>query len=160
VLISQSDPVTLKLSDFGTYKRVSLCGQPSPPDLEVSSTSEEAMKSSTPSLFGLFTVTTIRGTPAWTSPELIQLSELMGQARRKSAKDGDGTKFRCSIASDVFAYGLLSFYYLTRGVHPFGDYISLDDILLQIVPNIYYNRAINFNKIGIVYFDFFLIYHR
>ena len=81
---------------------------------------------------GSYTMSGVKGTKKWMAPELLKLddedSELMMNGHR-------GT-----IQSDVFSAGCLFFYFLTRGVHPFGSRSSSD-----IVNNI---KILNATNIG------------
>ena len=54
-----------------------------------------------------FTWSKLKGTERWLAPELIQ----------QDVK----TKVRGSQSCDVFALGCVFFFYLTKGIHPFGD---------------------------------------
>jgi serine/threonine protein kinase len=54
-----------------------------------------------------FTWSKLKGTERWLAPELIQ----------QDVK----TKVRGSQSCDVFALGCVFFFYLTQGIHPFGD---------------------------------------
>jgi serine/threonine-protein kinase/endoribonuclease IRE1 len=138
ILISLNDPVLMKLADFGISKEVTLPGRNfSQLDLM----SESALQTN----IGSFTLTTIRGTLGWTSPELIQMTEFTSNALKKARAAGNSK--RSSTSSDVFAYGLVSFYYITKGIHPFGP-CKGEDITLLIVPNILKNKPIHFEKIG------------
>ena len=150
ILISLNDPVQMKLADFGISKDVTFPGIPSSIEPGMN-----AMKQNNAA--GFFTLTTIRGTPAWFSPELIKLTEEIGldNEELKAAKAA-GKSIRSSTASDVFAYGLVSFYYVTRGIHPFGPEdlpfyacVNDNDVLTKIVPNIYHNQQVNLKAIGI-----------
>lgn len=135
ILISLNDPVLIKLADFGLCKEVTFPGR---------KISQTDLKSDLSSCIGSFTLTTIRGTPGWTPPESIKVDERSLKKARAA-----GNPIRGSTASDVFAYGLVSFYYLTKGIHPFGDYPCIeDDIYTIIIPNIFHNKPIYFEKIG------------
>jgi serine/threonine protein kinase len=59
----------------------------------------------------------IKGTKKWMSPEVIRLKEILGM--------------RETIKSDIFSAGCLFFYFLLRGLHPFGD--ESKDILINIM---------------------------
>ena len=65
ILISLNDPVQMKLADFGMSKEVAYRGDFSQPNIDSKSDMEEDAR-------GFFTLTTIRGTPGWTSPETIK----------------------------------------------------------------------------------------
>lgn len=153
---------TLKLSDLGLTKEVSYHGNivqfPLPSDGEERDDfcGMQSLKKDF-SLEGLFTVSTIRGmSPAWTSPELIELNKFT--MKDLMAAKAIGEPIRCSTASDIFSYGLVAFFYLTRGIHPFGYPYLTDEILLTIVPNIKNNNPINFESIGNIFYDYYYIY--
>ena len=138
ILISLNDPVLIKLADFGLCKEVTFPGrnifQPDP-------------KCDLSSCIGSFTLTTIRGTPGWTSPEAIKMSQFNSASLKKFKAAGNSK--RGSTASDVFAYGLVSFYYINKGIHPFGTYPwDEHELSIIIIPNIFKNKPINFEKIG------------
>jgi len=43
---------------------------------------------------------------------------------------------RCTTFSDIFAYGLVAFFYLAREINPFGDLSTERKIKLTIIPNV------------------------
>ena len=143
ILISRTaaadESVQVKLSDFGISRNVTFRGNISSLNNFFGITKEQTLDC---------TVTTIKGSPAWTSPELIQLSSI----QLKSLKD-QGNPVRVQLtSSDMFSYGLVSFYYVTKGIHPFGSYPCScpEEILLTIVPNIKDNKAIHLERIGCI----------
>ena len=141
VLCSFNDPVQMKLADFGLAKEVTLLGGNILRTDDNSPLQEQRI--------GVYTLTSIGGgSPAWTSPELIELTKFKS-ADLKKAK-ADGKSIRCSTASDIYAWGLVCFFYKTKGFHPFGQYppYTFSDVYLDIIPNIYKNNPINFEKIG------------
>ncbi len=125
---------TFRVSDYGISKEVVSYTEPSKDDDVVA-----AAKPSNVSK-GYSIVTTIRGSFAWISPELIKLSEVVNK----------GEPIICSTSSDIFAYGLVAFYYLAKGIHPFGDLSTEHKIKLTIIPNVVNNKLVNVEKIGMV----------
>ena len=78
---------------------------------------------------GLFKNRGVDSTEHWRAPECLLTLKKMGE--RGSAK------------SDIFSAGLVFFYFITRGVHPFGDpYPSGDDPWL-VAKNISENNPVN-----------------
>ena len=57
-----------------------------------------------------------------------------------------GQPIRGSTASDVFSFGLVSFYFLTKGVHPFGSLESHKKIYRETIPNITENKPNNWES--------------
>ena len=143
LICTKGDEVQVKLSDFGLCKEFSFRGH-------IQALKGDSLVPMTDD--GLFTVTTFRGSPAWLSPELIKISEIDRNRLREGNEMDDPV--RAPSASDVFAYGLVSFYYVTRGIHPFGPYPSSRlQIEAIIIPNIYncndIKRMVNLEKFGI-----------
>ena len=135
---SSNQPVQIKWSDFGFSKDVTFRGNVA--ELNDFSTSITSSKKE-----GLCTLTTIRGSLAWISPELIEVSKLLDAAKAQ------GEPTRIPLApSDIFSFGLVAFYYVTRGIHPFGSYpcACRGKILVTIIPNIKKNNAINLDRLG------------
>ena len=90
ILISLSQPIMMKLSDFG------LC--------------EEVKKT------GIYSSSGVNGTIYWMAPELmLDLSKLTFT----TTSDTGLTKY--SYSSDIFSTGCVFFFFLTRGIHPFGN---------------------------------------
>ena len=58
---------------------------------------------------GSFSLSGVKGTPIYMAPEMLKLSD-----RSEGLARG-------SLASDVFSLGCVFFYFITRGLHPFGD---------------------------------------
>ena len=58
---------------------------------------------------GCFSLSGVRGTHIYMAPEMLKLSD-----RSEGLARG-------SLASDVFSLGCVFFYFITRGLHPFGD---------------------------------------
>jgi serine/threonine protein kinase len=85
-----------------------------------------------------FTLSTVRGTLVWMAPELHKSSSI-----DLAAAKADGKSIRGSTASDVFSFGLVSFYFLTKGVHPFGSLESKKKIYTETIPNIINKNPIN-----------------
>ena len=94
ILISLTDPVTMKISDFGLSKSVNSRGT--------------------------FSVSGIRGTFDWMAPEFLAMVD----SEEEIAKRG-------SVKSDIFSTGLVFFYFVTRGIHPFGENILIMTNILQ-----------------------------
>lgn len=143
ILISKTEPVQMKLSDFGISKQVTFQG-------DIQALSDDMISKEDISK-GCFTLTTVRGSPPWLSPELIQQSGL-DLRKLNAAKALGKTTIQGSTASDIFAFGLIAFFYVTRGIHPFGDYSRIEkdshEIPLVIIPNIKKNNSINLEKLG------------
>ena len=133
ILISLNDPVQMKLADFGISKEATSRFDNTTHAIETAASVPRSNNT------GFFTLTAIRGSEAWFSPEILKADE-MTTADRKGIKG--------STASDVFAYGLVSFYYVTRGIHPFGPMKVYLDVQETIKPNIYDGKPINFEEIG------------
>ena len=95
ILIS-SNPVIIKISDFGLSKP----------------TSDR----------GTYTVSEIQGTINWIAPECFTSQNTEGK--------------RGSVKSDIFSTGCVFFYFVTRGIHPFGED-------LFIMTNIRLNNPVN-----------------
>ena len=70
---------------------------------------------------GSFEYSGLRGTMQWMPPEVIKL----GSVKFGSSETRDNPP-KGTIKSDIFAFGLVCFYYLTRGKHPFGGLRSLE----------------------------------
>lgn len=67
-------------------------------------------------------IVSIPKTLFWTAPELII----------KPTKDEKGNKmFERHVRSDIFSAGCVFFYFLSRGIHPFGT--EADEVAAQIV---------------------------
>ena len=58
-----------------------------------------------------------------------------------------GKGIRGSTASDIFSFGLVSFYFLTKGIHPFGSLESHRKRRGETVPNIVNNERKNWESI-------------
>ncbi len=85
ILISCTDPVVMKVSDFGLSKPTSSRGT--------------------------FVFSGIKGSENWLAPEILKLLRLNPTELDKQ----HGT-----VQSDIFAVGCVFFYFITRGIHPFG----------------------------------------
>ena len=96
ILISLTDPVTMKISDFGLSKSVNSRGT--------------------------FSVSGIRGTFDWMAPEFLA---------KANSSDEEEIAQRGSVKSDIFSTGLVFFYFVTRGIHPFGENILIMTNILQ-----------------------------
>ena len=102
ILISSTNPVVIKISDFGLSKPTS--------DRGTHTKSAE-----------------FRGTYYWAAPECLP--------PENSMENTNTEMIRGTNKSDIFTAGFVFFYYVTRGIHPFGDLRGYD-----IVGNI---RKIN-----------------
>jgi serine/threonine protein kinase len=80
---------------------------------------------------GSYTLTKIRGTEGWLSPEILKILDNQQQTSRTEAKQ------RGTVKSDVFNEGLVFGYYLLNGRHLFGALAE---------PNIYYNKPVNLDS--------------
>jgi serine/threonine protein kinase len=81
---------------------------------------------------GTYTQSGLKGTLIWMAPEIL---ELLNHSRDSTTEELP----RGSIQSDTFAAGCVFFYFLTRGKHPFGNYI-------RIQVNIVDNNPIELNQ--------------
>ncbi len=99
VLISITNPVQMKYCDFGFSQEVN----------------EK----------GACTVSKIRGSPDWFSPEELRVRYEITRKKRVYLK------------SDIFSAGCVFIYFLLRGKHPFGD--QLDEIPNNIRSNNHVN---------------------
>ena len=148
----KDDKVKLKLSDFGLCKEFSFRGH-------IRALKGDSSASSRAD--GVFTVTTFRGSPAWLSPELIEISEIDPAILKAGHEMNDPVQ--ASTASDVFAYGLVSFYYVTKGIHPFGEYPCTKlQIEANIIPKMYHchdiQNIVNLDKLGYIIKYYLLFY--
>jgi serine/threonine protein kinase len=92
ILISLTKPVQMKWSGFGSSKPVNERG--------------------TCSISG------IRGTRSWMSPEELRMLESDNCVLRRG-----------SVKSDIFSSGCVFIFFLLRGKHPFGDHSGLNTII-------------------------------
>ena len=76
---------------------------------------------------GTFTVSGIRGTRDWIAPECS------GMSPQNSEED---VVIRGSVKSDIFSTGCVFFYFVTRGIHLFGEGFD-------IMANIRKNKRVN-----------------
>ena len=72
----------------------------------------------------------IDSTENWRAPECLQL------VKRASGKH--------SMKSDIFSCGLVFFYFVTRGTHPFGNF--LQEKYFNVSMNIKLNQPVNFKR--------------
>ena len=100
--LTDTDPVMIKVSDFGLSKSVNSRGS--------------------------FSVSGIRGTFDWMAPEFLAMD----------SSDEEENEQRGSVKSDVFCTGLVFFYFVKRGIHPFGKGKRI------ITENILNNKPVNF----------------
>jgi serine/threonine protein kinase len=75
---------------------------------------------------GIFYFSSIQGTPEFMAPELLQMYR---------SKDPGHRAHTATDAVDVFALGCVFYYFLTKGMHPFGN---ADDILPNIIDGGFY----------------------
>jgi serine/threonine protein kinase len=80
---------------------------------------------------GSYTLTKIRGTEGWLSPEILKILDNQQQTSRTEAKQ------RGTVKSDVFNEGLVFGYYLLNGLHLFAGLVE---------SNIYYNKPVNLDS--------------
>jgi serine/threonine-protein kinase/endoribonuclease IRE1 len=78
---------------------------------------------------GTFTQSGLKGTLKWMAPEILELMENMDDTELPHG----------TIKSDTFAAGCVFFYFLTRGLHPFGN-------AFEILNNISKNNPIELNQ--------------
>lgn len=138
---------TVKLSDFGISKELSF-GLNINTDALVGEAAAASVIEPSKLSHGYYTLTTFGGSLGWFSPELVELTKLDWKNVKADVKANKMEPIRCSTASDIFAYGLVAFYYLARGIHPFGELNSERKIFLTIIPNVANNRLVNVEKIG------------
>jgi serine/threonine protein kinase len=74
----------------------------------------------------------LKGTLIWMAPEILELLNHSSDSTTEELPRG-------SIQSDTFAAGCVFFYVVTRGKHPFGNYI-------RIQVNIIDNNPIELNQ--------------
>jgi serine/threonine protein kinase len=72
--------------------------------------------------------------------------ELHNSSKDLAVAKADGKSLRGSTASDVFSFGLVSFYFLTKGVHPFGSLESRRKCHIETISNIINNNPINWKS--------------
>ncbi len=100
VLISLTKPVQMKYCGFGLSKSVNKRGT--------------------------CTLSGIKGTQYWMSPEELKMMNQENEILRGSVK------------SDIFSAGCLFIYFLLRGIHPFGNPVV-------VIHNIIKNNPVNEN---------------
>ena len=101
ILISSTNPVVIKISDFGLSKP----------------TSDR----------GTHTYSSgFRGTYNWAAPECLPPENSMENTNTEMIH---GTN-----KSDIFSAGCVFFYYVTRGIHPFGDRKDIEGNIEKINP--------------------------
>ena len=108
ILISENNPVTMKVADFGGVKKTE--------NAESASWSGEC------------------GTLKWASPELIQLFNEYFETDMMSGPVTSPTQERISKKTDVFSTGLVFFFILTKGEHPFGYGLMVTSNILEGKP--------------------------
>jgi len=135
ILISLDTPIQMKLSDFGFSK-------------QIVRRFKEGIEheSSSPMSKGVdcavsYTLSCVRGTPIWMAPELHSISERLTAKQLKAAQKEEGNSIKVSTAVDMYSFGLVSFYYLTKGVHPFGS-ISTKKQRALIPPRIIESNSV------------------
>ncbi len=112
ILLSKDDPVLLKVADFG-------CSKSTTPGTGTCSWSDEF------------------GTKDYRSPEYAAYLDDVVEARKKNEPPPE--RGRISNKSDVFSTGLVFFYVLSRGYHPFGENALLE------TSNIASGKTVNFD---------------
>ncbi|EFX65571.1 hypothetical protein DAPPUDRAFT_264519 [Daphnia pulex] len=105
---STGEKVFMKWADFGLSKQVNESGSHS--------------------------ISEVRGTRNWLSPEILKIFEKKGNDVKTTLRP------RGTVKSDVFTAGLVFGYYLLDGDHPFGSGY-------KILPNIVKNKPVNMPKI-------------
>lgn len=100
---SKTDELRVLISDFGLCKKLD-------PD-------QSSFKAST--------LTAASGTTGWKAPELLLLLLNMG------SNDNVSTSNKISKMIDVYSLGLVFYYMLTNGKHPFGDKFNREANILQ-----------------------------
>ncbi len=102
-----------------------------PDNILISCTSPVVMKVSD---FGLSKTTTSRGTCSvsgmkgtwnWMAPEVLELVE---------KNQEDLANERATVKSDTFSTGCVFFYFITRGIHPFGGEVVIPANILKGNP--------------------------
>lgn len=88
---SDDKTVTLKWADFGLSRPVSINGT--------------------------FQTTSLKGTPNWWAPELLDQ-----YVKLQSQSTSDQIELQGSVKSDIFALGLVFAYFLNDGKHPYGSH--------------------------------------
>lgn len=96
ILISKTQPILLKVSDFSFTKSINQEGQ--------------------------LSKTEIRGSMGWYPPELLE------KRNQNECIDNEGTG-----AIDIFTAGCFFFFYLKRGMHPFGDLNRIHELHVNIL---------------------------
>jgi len=110
ISLSNNNVPVMKLADFGLAEKVS-------PES------------------GSYFVKEVRCTKDWPAPEILKLIHEQSIQNKGSGIDlVEGT-----IKSDVFSAGLVFFYWLTEGIHPFGE-------SFLIMVNIFHNRPVNLER--------------
>jgi serine/threonine protein kinase len=117
---SGQEKVVMKWADFGLSKQVNPGGSHS--------------------------ISGMRGTDNWFSPEILKIFEEKGNDRKTTTTPD--MRQRGTVKSDVYTAGLVFGYYLLGGHHPFGSPIN-------VLPNIFKNEPVNLRSMFR-----FLINHR
>ncbi|XP_046461710.1 serine/threonine-protein kinase/endoribonuclease ire-1-like [Daphnia pulex] len=105
MMISITQPVHIKLADFGLCKPVNQRGT--------------------------FSISGIKGTQYWMAPEILALED---QPYSKNDVEG-ANKGRGTMRSDIFALGLVFFTFLTNGLHLFGSKNLIISNVMRGKPN-------------------------
>jgi serine/threonine protein kinase len=124
ILISMTTPVQMKLSDFGLVKKTSSRGT-------FTQRSQQ---------FGL------KGTICWLAPETLKNFFEWKKVQKLSPDTPSEEIPHGTIQSDTFAAGLVFFFFLTRGTHPFGKIVKGNRFGGKIPDNIEDNNPIEFNE--------------
>jgi len=76
----------------------------------------------------------------WTAPEILKL--LHEQSNQINRADGTDV-IKETMKSDIFSAGLTFFYWLTEGIHPFGDPLRFKR---WVMADIFHNRPVNIER--------------
>ena len=117
ILISLTQPVHMKIADFGLSKRTNARTETS--------------------VSGPF-----NGSLEWAAPELLKLVNI--DDFRKACEEA-GSNIKLLQLVDVFSSGCVFFYFLTKGQHPFGS-TRTPESLETTINNIKDGNPVNFSK--------------
>lgn len=116
ILISLTDPPVMKLAGFGLAKKVSS------------------------KIAGSYTKKDVIDGGEWTAPEILKL--LHEQSYQINKSEGNDV-IKKTLKSDIFSAGLTFFYWLTEGIHPFGDPLRFKR---WVMADIFHNRPVNIER--------------
>ena len=74
---------------------------------------------------GSCSVSGMRGTICWMAPEILELVDI---------SENDLADIRATVQSDIFSTGCVFFYFITRGIHPFGEGVRIMANILSDSP--------------------------